>query len=177
VTSIGYDAFFGCSGFTSVHITDIAKWCCISFHGSYANPLYYAHNLYLNGEKITDLTIPYGITSIYDGVFYGCRGLTNLVIASSVTNIGDSAFCGCSGLTSVTIPEHVTNIGSQAFFGCSVAPKAFVMMSWFPPNGITAHDGTNGTILDFSQDQPFEMSDLQSGNNQTLIEVFNKTSI
>jgi hypothetical protein len=50
VTSIGYAAFSGCSGLTSVHISDIAAWCDISFGYYNSNPLYYAENLYLNGE-------------------------------------------------------------------------------------------------------------------------------
>ncbi len=119
VTSIGEDAFYGCSGLTSVHISDLAKWCGISFGGSYANPLYYAHNLYLNGEKVADLVIPDGVTSIGSYAFYGCSRLTSVTIPDSVTSIGYRAFSGCSGLTSVTIPDSVTSIGSSAFWGCS----------------------------------------------------------
>ena len=95
VTSIGNYAFNGCSGLTSVNIFDLAAWCNISFSGTYANPLYYAHHLFLNGEEIKDLVIP-----------------------NSVTSIGNSAFYGCSGLTSVTIPNSVTSIGERAFYKC-----------------------------------------------------------
>ncbi|MCR5413471.1 MAG: leucine-rich repeat domain-containing protein, partial [Kiritimatiellae bacterium] len=56
VTSIGDGAFSGCSGLTSVYITDLAAWCAISFDASDANPLYYAHSLYVNGELLKDLT-------------------------------------------------------------------------------------------------------------------------
>ena len=119
VTSIGSSAFSGCSGLTSVHIADLAKWCEISFGNYSANPLYYAHDLYLNGVKVTDLTIPDSVTSVGNYAFYGCSGLTSVTIPDSVTNIGDSAFSGCSGLTSVTIPDSVTNIGGSAFYGCS----------------------------------------------------------
>ena len=119
VTSIGYQAFSGCSGLTAVHVTDLAAWCRISF-GSYgANPLNYVHNLYLNGEKITDLTIPDGVTSIGAYAFAGCSGLKSVTMPSSVTSISSSAFSGCSGLRGVTIPNSVTSIGSSAFYGCS----------------------------------------------------------
>ena len=104
VVDIGECAFYGCSRLASVHITDIAKWCAISFDGEYANPLYYAHNLYLNGEKVSALTIPYSVTSIGDYAFSGCNGLTSVTIPDSVTSIGPSAFSGCSGLTSITLP-------------------------------------------------------------------------
>ena len=101
VTSIGSSAFSGCSGLTSVHITDLAKWCGISFNSSDAHPLYYAHDLYLNGEKVTALTIPDSVTSIGNYAFYYCRGLTSVTIPNSVTSIGGSAFYYCSGLKSV----------------------------------------------------------------------------
>ena len=118
VTSIGSSAFSGCSGLTRVYITDLAKWCSISFSGSDANPLCYAHNLYLNGVKVTDMVIPSSVTCIGQNAFYGCSGLTSVTIPDSVTSIGGAAFCNCSGLTSVTIPDSVTSIPSSAFDGC-----------------------------------------------------------
>ena len=132
VTSIGDSAFDGCSGLTSVHITDIAKWCSISFGGFSANPLCYAHNLYLNGAEVTDLTIPDSVTSIRSYAFYGCSGLTSVTIPDSVTSIGDYAFYNCSGLTSVTIPDSVTSIGSYAFRGCSGLTSVTI------PNSVTS---------------------------------------
>ena len=118
VTSIGSYAFNGCSSMTSVYITDIAAWCGIDFGGSASNPLYYAHNLYLNGELVTDLVIPDGVTSIGSYAFSGCDSLTSVIIPDSVTSIGYGAFEGCSSLTSVTIPDSVTSIGAEAFYGC-----------------------------------------------------------
>ena len=117
VTSIGHYAFSGCS-LTFVHITDIAAWCNISFGGSDANPLYYAH-LYMNGQEVNDLVIPEGVTSISDYAFCYCSGLTSVAIGNSVTSIGDYAFSGCEALISITIPNSVTSIGDSAFSGCS----------------------------------------------------------
>ena len=119
VTSIGTYAFDGCSGLAAVHITDIAKWCCISFGGSSGNPLYYAHKLYLNGSLVEDLTIPDGVTSIGNYAFDGCSGLTSVTIPNSITIIGNYAFDGCSGLTKVTIPETMTSIEEYAFYNCN----------------------------------------------------------
>ena len=127
VTSIGNYAFYGCTGLNSVHITNLAAWCKINFYfydygydiEGINNPLLYAHHLFLNGEEIKDLVIPYGITSIGDYSFIGCTGLTSVEIPNSVTSIGNSAFSNCSGLTSVTIPKSVTSIGSSAFSDCS----------------------------------------------------------
>ena len=110
VTNIGDHAFYGCFGLTAVHIHDLAAWCGIA-SSSEGNPLSYAHHLYLNGEEITDLLIPNGVTSIGSAAFSGCSGLTNVVIGNGVTSIGRNAFSGCSGLARVSIPGSVTNIG------------------------------------------------------------------
>ena len=118
VTTIGSYAFENCSGLTSVYITDLSAWCKIDFGDYDANPLYYAENLYLNNELVTNLVIPNEITKIKPSVFYGYRSLTSVTIPDSVTEIGSSAFDGCSSLTSVTIPDSVTKIGSATFAEC-----------------------------------------------------------
>ena len=115
VTSIGEDAFDGCSGLTSVHITDLVAWCNISFYDYDANPLRYAHHLYLNGQEIIDLVIPDGVTSIGNYAFSNCTSLKSVTIGNSVTSIGNSAFVECEGLTSVIIGNSVTTIGNYAF--------------------------------------------------------------
>ena len=117
VTSIGYDAFSDCSGLTRVDISSLEAWLGIKFYGS--NPLTYAHHLYLNGEEVKDLVIPNSVSSIGGSAFAGCSGLTSVIIPNSVSSIGDFAFSGCSGLTSVTIPNSVTSIGNDAFYSCS----------------------------------------------------------
>ncbi len=119
VTSIGDDAFYYCKSLTAVHISDIAAWCNIDFDGSYANPLCYAHNLYLNGTLVTTLTIPDSVTSIGNDAFYNCDSLTSVTIPDSVTSIGEYAFSDCTSLPSVTIPDSVTSIGVGAFYGCT----------------------------------------------------------
>lgn len=118
VTEIGDSAFGGCNKLTAVYISDITAWCNISFGAYSANPLVYSHNLYLNGNLITDLIIPDSVTRISDYAFWECSSLTSVTIPNSVTEIGSSAFERCFSLTSVTIGNSVTEIGSSAFYVC-----------------------------------------------------------
>ena len=53
MSSIGSDAFLGCTNLTKVNIASEASWLNISFGDYDANPLYYAHNLYKDGNLIT----------------------------------------------------------------------------------------------------------------------------
>ena len=115
VTGIGNNAFLECSNLAAVHIGDIAAWCNIDFGNYSANPLYYAHNLYLNGDLVTDLVIPESVTSIKYAVFYNCSNLTYVDIPSNVISINESAFRGCSAIACITIPNSVTSIGGSAF--------------------------------------------------------------
>lgn len=146
VETINENAFAGCDGLTAVHISNLKQWCEIDFPYtdgavSSGNPLYCAHNLYLNGNLITDLvipngidtikssafcnasfqsiTIPNGVTTIQKGAFYGCKELTTLSISNTVTSIETYAFYRCTNLPSVSIPSGVKTIEQNAFGICS----------------------------------------------------------
>ena len=126
VTSIANYAFSGCYAMESLYITDLAAWCNISFGVSAASPFYrnvYSNhlgggNLYVNGTKVTTLTIPDGITAIPAYAFYGFAGITDIQFNQTKT-IGSYAFCSCHGLTHVTITEGVTAISNNSFAYCT----------------------------------------------------------
>ena len=104
VTSIGYAAFYGCSGLTAVTIPNSVTTI--------------GNNVFSNCSGLAAVTIPNSVTSIGDYAFSGCSGLTSVTIPNSVTSIRTWAFSGCIGLTSVTIPNSVTSIGGDAFYSC-----------------------------------------------------------
>ena len=77
-------------------------------------------------DKVKNVSIENGATSIGAYAFNGCGNLTDITIPSSVTSIGDVAFSGCSSLTSITIPSSVTSIGTNPFRNCSSLTSIFV---------------------------------------------------
>ena len=102
IVSIGEEAFYACSYLSKVYISDIASYCNILFHPAYGNPVYYAENLYLNGELIEDLVIPEGIEKINDYLFYGLDEIKSVTIPESVTEIGHYAFYECNSISKIT---------------------------------------------------------------------------
>ena len=137
VTSIGGDAFRGCSNLFSITIpesvTSITNNPFAGCTGLYyitvasGNTVYDSRfnsnaiiktntNELIAGCRQTD--IPNSVTSIGDNAFAGCRGLLSITIPNSVTHIGRHAFNGCAQLTEVTIGEGVTTIDYGAFWNC-----------------------------------------------------------
>ncbi len=118
VTSIGADAFYECSSLTKAEFASVESLCKMEFVNYSSNPLTTYANLYINGEEVTEVSIPNTITSIGDYTFYGCSSLTSVTIPDSVTTIGKYAFCGCINLTSVNIPNSIKEISDYMFAGC-----------------------------------------------------------
>ena len=81
VTSIGWNAFNGCSGLTSVTICN-----SVTSIGS---------GVFWGCRGMTSVTIGNSVTSIGASAFQNCSGLTSVTIPNSVTRIGDEAFSGC----------------------------------------------------------------------------------
>ncbi len=118
VTVIGRDAFRGCTGLTSINV-DSDNTAYKSIDGNLYSKSGKLLIQYAIGKTDSKFTIPDSVTSIGEYAFYDCTGLTSITIPGSVTSISSSAFRGCTGLTSITIPDSVTSIGGAAFRGCT----------------------------------------------------------
>lgn len=105
VTSIGEYTFSGCSSLTSINLPDgMTSIGNGAFEGC---------------SSLTNISLPDGITSISKVTFSGCTSLKSINLPNELTSIGNSAFSYCSSLTSINLPKRLTNIGASAFYGCS----------------------------------------------------------
>ena len=106
--SIGENAFLGCTGLQRVELKNLSAWCRFSFGSEEQNPLYYAKNLYMDGNLVTDLTLPSSVRSIPAYAFYGCEKIASVTIPSGVSTIGIWAFRGCTALKNLTLEDGGT---------------------------------------------------------------------
>ena len=104
VTSIGDEAFYGCTVLESINIPDGVKSI--------------GAKTFTSCESLESIIIPDGVTSIGYGTFAYCTGLKNINIPDGVTNISGCAFFACKKLESVTIPDSVESIDERAFNYC-----------------------------------------------------------
>ena len=105
VTSVGDEAFMGCSSLTSVELP--------------ATVTSIGRDAFANCEALADIAIPDSVTSIGFFAFYGCTALTEITVPDSVTALGIGAFYGCTGLRSVTIGSGVTAVPETCLRGCT----------------------------------------------------------
>ena len=119
VKSIGSNVFENCSAMKRVDVNDLSLWCNITFDDYRANPLYYAHHLFMNGEEVCDLAIPAGVKHINDYAFIRCESLTSLTMSNDVESVGEQAFKDCKKMTVASLGDGVRTIGEKAFHGCS----------------------------------------------------------
>lgn len=140
IGSIGEDAFAWCHALSKVYINSLENWCKIDFKDSGSQPMCNFADLYINGNLLTDLTVPDSITSINNYTFCGCTSITSVTLPNCITKICDNAFSSCgklekvefghelksignyafayTSLTNITIPDSVTYIGDYAFSCC-----------------------------------------------------------
>ncbi len=135
-------AFDGCNSLKEVHTPDVKKWQEINYARAEDNPLWSAHQLYENGEKVTELTLYHtwlnnigdyafagwdgteanfirGVQQIGKGAFQDCRNLESVCIESwFADSIGALCFDCCTNLKNVELPRELKKVGYLAFQEC-----------------------------------------------------------
>ena len=124
VQKIGTYAFYGCD-IGELHIESMESWCGIEFADGYANPLRIARTFYLNGEIVTELVIPEGVTEISAYAFYQAHLLMSVTLPESLRKIGAYAFYGCRNLSELTLGDSVVEIGEYAFYDVNLTEITF----------------------------------------------------
>jgi hypothetical protein len=128
ISSISEDAFWGCSGLTSITIPESVTR--IEEYTFYECP------------NLVSVNLPENMTSIEGYAFFHCSTLSFINIPKGVTRIGSHAFSKCSSLASFNIPEGSRGIEKAAFAGCSnlktvVIPESVIYIEWFGFSGCT----------------------------------------
>ena len=100
VTSIGDDAFDGCTGLTSITIPDsVTNIGCNAFNGC---------------SSLESVKIPDAVENINGGAFADCYSLETIDLGnSSELQIGYSAFDGCSSIKRFIVGEDVKNYSTD----------------------------------------------------------------
>ena len=143
VTTIGFNAFGGCTGLTSLDIPE-----GVTTIGPYA----------FQGSGLVSVNIPGSVTTIDYNAFDGCKSLSNVTLEEGLTSLSMSMFKGCSSLESIIIPSNV-KLSSTAFYQATLLtsvtfvgtiPSGLFDANAFYQNGdlrakFYAEDSVNGT--------------------------------
>lgn len=124
VTSIGDGAFKGCGlkEFTLPkqvnEITDEMFFNCSLQHIYLHDGLKSIGNYAFAISALKEITIPNSVAYIGDNCFQGCGGLEKAVILSDqITEIPNEAFADCNALHTIKLPANLERIGERAFIG------------------------------------------------------------
>lgn len=69
-------------------------------------------------SKLSEITIPDGVTNIETDAFGQCTALTKVAIPNSVTSLGERAFNACYALNEVTLSNSLTRLETAVFISC-----------------------------------------------------------
>jgi len=116
--------FEGCSSLKHVFASNLNLWLSIQFSNETANPLYYAGELYVGRNLLTNLNLA-EYTEIPDYAFAGCTSLRTISRHNNLRQIGKGAFYGCSELTNLDLYDKLTLIGDSAFANCESLTEVF----------------------------------------------------
>ena len=121
VKNIKTYAFRECENLEKATFSTVNSLCSINYGSIEANPLYYAHHLYIGDEEITTTPLVIPESSLLDNgkiqtirpyILAGASYIQRVDLPAKADSIGVRAFYGCTGLLYVNYatPEQLTNM-------------------------------------------------------------------
>ena len=117
VTSIGCEAFLGCTSLSSIEIPSSVTRID---NGGFAGL-----------ENLSSIEIPSSVTSIGDLAFWGCTSLRSVEIQNGVTSIGEGVFEECTSLSSITIHKNKGNFSYEDYYTWGLpTDNCYITINW-----------------------------------------------
>lgn len=123
VTSIGTNAFNGCTNLTAVTLPNTVEYLAsrafyrceklsnISIPDAVTGLGYSAFEF----SGLTAITIPNSVYSIFDSCFANCRQLASVSLSNTLPIIRQSLFQNCTALQNISLPSSLESIANNAF--------------------------------------------------------------
>ena len=132
ITSIGYNAFYGCTNLNEV--LDMPESCTNIESNAFAysgitsiiigeGVRTIGGNAFENCPNLRDVTMGKNVKTIGYGAFRNCNNLTNLTLVKGLETIESEAFANCGSLRKLVLPTTLKRIEYYAFQGCSSLAK------------------------------------------------------
>lgn len=124
VSSIASYLVYGCKSLKEI-IVDEANANYTAVDGG----LYSKDKTVLYGypnARTTDVVIPDGVTTIYDGAFWDCTNILTIKVPESVTTLRPFCFYSCEKLKSIDLPSEITTVPQGAFYYCEALESVVV---------------------------------------------------
>ena len=117
-STIGKDAFYDCKNLELVDFNgDIVDWSGMEFENKYANPMYYAKKVLIDGNELEELQLPEGcgINSFNSYAFVNLKSLKRVIAGAEMGVFPYSVFEGCSNLEEIQL--HLQGAPATAMRG------------------------------------------------------------
>lgn len=125
---IDTNAFYGCSGLTSITIDNSIK--------------YFGNQAFMGCSGLTSFTFPTNLKQIEGSCFRLCNQIRTIDVPSGVTYLSSGCFADMAGLTAATIPATVTGTSTNLFLRDAALNNVHFLGRTAPALGVDAFRNT-----------------------------------